>query len=131
MWYGKIVSGELIQKQPNPEAGFIEIPKDAICGQLTTDGGKTFKNPPPPAPRVPEMVEAWQAKRALIDSGHYAMVEQAIDALPDDQDGLRARVDWACAKTFRRDWPALVVLAGAIHLDSDDLDNLFIHAATL
>jgi len=51
--------------------------------------------------------------------------------LPDDPESLRARVDWTCAKTFRRDWPALNKLAGALGLDADDLDNLFIHAATL
>ena len=80
---------------------------------------------------VPVAVEAWQAKRALVDSGHYALVESAIAALGDDAESLSIKVDWACAKTFRRDWPALVALAAQLEMDSDDLDALFVHAATL
>ncbi len=43
--YGKIVDGILTQKQPNPQSGFVGIPGDAICGQVTTDGGLTFTDP--------------------------------------------------------------------------------------
>lgn len=133
MAYGKIVAGVLKQKQPYFEPGFVVISDDAVCEQVTTDGGKTFKDPPPNVlpVTVPEVVEAWQAKRALIDSGHYAAVADAIASLPDDPDSLRARVDWTDAKTFRRDWPALNTLAGVVGLDAGDLDALFIHAATL
>jgi len=95
------------------------------------DNGKTFTAPQVQAAPVPEVVEAWQAKRALIDAGHYAAVAQAIADLPDDPESLRIRVDWTDAKTFRRDWPALVALAATVDLDAGDLDALFIHAATL
>lgn len=131
MAYGLIKDGVLLGKQPNDQEGFVEIPDDAVCGQITTDGGKTFANPPLPPPVVPDSVEAWQAKKALISSGHYTLVEGAIAALGDDPESLAVKVDWACAKTFRRDWPALVSLAKVIGLDDDDLDALFLHAETL
>lgn len=93
--------------------------------------GHAFHAPPVPSPPVPEIVEAWQAKRALVAFGHYALVEGAINALGDDPDSLAIKVDWASAKTFRRDWQALVALAAQLDLDSNDLDALFVHAATL
>lgn len=95
------------------------------------DDGKTFKEPPPAVSRVPESVEAWQAKRALLAAGRYKDVEGAITSLGDDQESLAVKVDWASAKTFRRDWPALVALASQLGMDSDGLDALFVHAATL
>lgn len=49
-WYGKIVDGVLVQKQGKNEAGFIEIPDDAVCGMLYN--GSVFTNPPP-TPQTP------------------------------------------------------------------------------
>lgn len=46
MAYGKITNGILVQKQPDKESGFVVIPDDAVCGQVTADGGLTFTNPP-------------------------------------------------------------------------------------
>jgi len=46
MAYGKITNGILVQKQPDKEAGFVAVPDDAVCGQVTADGGLTFTNPP-------------------------------------------------------------------------------------
>lgn len=58
MAYGKIVGGVLIQKDPSPSHGFVGIPEDAICGQVTSDGGKTFSNPPPPPLTVKDCHDA-------------------------------------------------------------------------
>jgi len=44
--YGLIVNGELKQKQETKAKGFVIVPDDAICGQVTNDGGKTFTSPP-------------------------------------------------------------------------------------
>lgn len=95
------------------------------------DDGKTFKAPPPAPVRIPESVEAWQAKRALLAAGRYKDVDDAIASLGNDQDSLAVKVDWASAKTFNRDWPALVALASQLGMDSDELDALFVHAAKL
>ena len=44
--YGLIKNGILEQKQEDRESGFVAIHDDAICGQITSDGGKTFTDPP-------------------------------------------------------------------------------------
>lgn len=129
-WYAKIVAGVVVQKQPYPGPGFVEVPEWVAC-EMVADGKGGYSAPPPAPPAIPAAVEAWQAKRALVDSGHYAKVEGVIAALGDDPESLAIKVDWACAKTFRRDWPALAALAQAVDLDSEDLDALFIHASTL
>ena len=95
------------------------------------DNGEDYSPPPEKPLAIPEAVEAWQAKKALIASGHYTLVESAINALGDDPESLSVKVDWASAKTFRRDWPALVALSTQLKMDSGDLDALFVHAATL
>lgn len=45
MFYGKIENNILIQKQTKKEKGFVEIPEDAVCGQILVDG--KFVNPDP------------------------------------------------------------------------------------
>lgn len=119
-----------ITVRPAETAGqYRKAPEDVEIGWL--DDGNDYSPPPAKPITIPEAVEAWQAKRALVDSGHYALVEGAINALGDDPESLSVKVDWASAKTFRRDWPALVALAAQLDLDADDLDALFMHAATL
>jgi len=48
--YGLITNGILEQKQEAKDKGFVLIPDDAVCGQITTDGGKTFTSPAPTPP---------------------------------------------------------------------------------
>lgn len=93
--------------------------------------GKTFSKPPAPAPIVPTAVSARQAKRALLEAGLLDDVQLAIDNIPDDLDRRRVQIDWDESTEFRRDWPALTVLAAAMKLDEGTLDALFIEAANL
>ena len=47
MKYAKIESNKVVQVQPYPEDGFVEIPDSIVCGMIKeTDG--TFVNPPIP-----------------------------------------------------------------------------------
>ena len=48
--YGKFNNNILVQKQPNKEAGFIEIPDDLVCGAIKD--GKGFKYPKPEANKL-------------------------------------------------------------------------------
>ena len=52
--YGLIVNNVLKQKQEDGANGFVIIPDDAVCGQVTSDGGKTFVNPVPTNAQVIE-----------------------------------------------------------------------------
>lgn len=93
--------------------------------------GKTFKAPPPPAPVVPAVVSARQAKRALLEAGLLDDVQLAIDNIQDQKEQRRVQIDWDESTEFRRDWPTLAVLAAVMKLDEGTLDALFIEAATL
>lgn len=65
MAYGKIVAGVLKQKQPYAEPGFVQIPDDAVCEQVTVDGGLTFANPVPPL--IERRASAWERIKAERD----------------------------------------------------------------
>lgn len=62
MAYVKIENGVVVQKQPYPEAGFIEAPDDVVCGMLFD--GQSFTAPPPVPPSVDD-VKA-EANRRII-----------------------------------------------------------------
>lgn len=46
--YVLIKGGKVVQKDCNPREGFIAAPDSVVCEMLTDDGGKTFRDPPPP-----------------------------------------------------------------------------------
>lgn len=95
-------------------------------------GGATVmrlaKPAPMPAP-VPTVTRR-QALRALHDAGLLGAIETAIGNLPPEQQAL-ARIDWDNAQEFRRDFPLLAQLAGAIGLTSAQIDSLFAAAAAI
>ena len=45
--------GIVVQKQPYPQEGFVEVTNDVVCGMVLQDG--IFVNPPPSEPSAPEM----------------------------------------------------------------------------
>ena len=47
MAWVKIENNIVIQKQPNQEEGFVEVPDSVICGQIKQSDG-SFVNPTPP-----------------------------------------------------------------------------------
>ncbi|WP_343625359.1 hypothetical protein [Roseateles puraquae] len=71
-----------------------------------------------------------QALRALHDAGLLAEVENKLSLMPEPQQTL-ARIDWDNAQDFRRDFPLLLALAGAIGLTSAQVDDLFAAAAAI
>lgn len=98
----------------------------------TTVGGATIVqlNRPAPEPSQVLTVNRRQALRALHDAGLLDDVEAAISGLPEPQK-TQARIDWDNAQDFRRDFPLLQQLAGAIGLTPAQVDNLFAAAAAI
>ena len=47
MKYAKIESNKVIQVQPSPEEGFVEVSDNVVCGMIKGSDG-TFVNPPIP-----------------------------------------------------------------------------------
>ena len=114
-----------------PEHAALFRPCDEAVQVGWLDEGKTFKAPPGPAPVVPVVVSARQAKSALLEAGLLDDVELAIASIPDPLEQRRLQIDWDESTEFRRDWPALALLAAVMKLDEGTLDALFIEAATL
>lgn len=108
------------------------LPKSVVGVGVVEPWVGDIPGPPPPAPPVvPQAINPWQAKSALLAAGLLAEVEERIANLPEDLAGNQVRLDWSTAQTFRRDWPALNALAADIGLDSKKLDALFVYAAAL
>ena len=80
---------------------------------------------------VPQVLSRKQARQALILVGLFKNVKQAIDSIPDETQRLLVQVEWDDSDTYQRDNPTLMMLASALGLSSEALDQLFIKGATL
>lgn len=92
--------------------------------------GQTFTTPAPVVV-VPQSVTRRQAKQALRLSGKLGLVQFAIDAIADPLQRGLMQDEWDESLTFERNRQSLVAMATAIGLDSAQIDELFITAATL
>lgn len=79
---------------------------------------------------VPQEVTMRQARLALLDAGLLANVQTAINSLPEPAK-TKAQIEWDYSNALQRSNPFVATLGGALGLDSEALDNLFIQAATL
>lgn len=75
---------------------------------------------------VPSIVSMRQARLALLDAGILDDVQGAVDF------GDRAtQISWEFATEVRRNDPLVETLAKQLPLSSEEVDNLFVKAATL
>lgn len=84
----------------------------------------------PPLPTIPQSITPRQGKLALLDAGMYSAVTAAIEAMGGGA-GIRAKITWESATEFRRNDPVLCSLAASLGLTDAQIDQLFIHGATL
>lgn len=82
-------------------------------------------------PVVPEEVTNGQAKEALLNAGLYFKVDTAIAAIEDEGTKTRVKIAWEYRPTVRRDSPFVEFMREALGLSHEQVDNLFIDAATL
>lgn len=83
-----------------------------------------------PVPVIPQIVTMRQARRALLAANLYAQVNGAIAAMTGDE-GDAARIDWEFATTVERTNPLFVILASALSLTEEQIDELFVAAAAI
>lgn len=86
---------------------------------------------PAPVIPVPEKVTRRQGKQALLLAGLLDSVQPAIDAIPDATQRKLMNIEWNDSQDFERHRPSLIALATGLGLNSQQLDALFIQAATL
>lgn len=79
---------------------------------------------------VPQEVTMRQARLALLDAGLLANVQAAINSLPEPAK-TKAQIEWDYSNALQRGNSFVSTLGGALGLDSEALDNLFIAASKL
>lgn len=79
---------------------------------------------------VPAVVSMRQARLALLGAGKLADVNAAIDALPEP-DRSAALIEWEYSTEVRRDYGFVVALGQQLGLTDEQLDAMFVTAATL
>lgn len=85
---------------------------------------------PPTLPVVPQSVTMRQARLAMLQAGILDKVEELIAAMPGDE-GRAARIDWEYALEVRRDWPLIAALGSQLGLSEQQIDDLFMAAASI
>lgn len=77
-------------------------------------------------PKIPQVVTMRQARLAIEAAGLTAQLDTAIADLDK-----AAQITWEYAQEVHRNNPYVVGLGTALGLTSEQIDNLFIQAATL
>lgn len=133
----------------NIVAEFVTVPDHVQNGWLWD--GSAFTAPPDPVlptqeeldaiaaaeaervriSKVPRTVTRRQARQALLLRGKLALVQPAIDAIPDATQRGLMQIEWDDSLSFDRDRPSLISIGAAIGYDSLGLDDVFTFAATL
>lgn len=81
---------------------------------------------------MPQTISARQIRLWLVSNGYtLAQVEQAIDAISDQQQREMVRVEWEYAPYVERSHPMLIPLAAALGLSEAAVDQAFREAAGL
>jgi len=124
--YTSIVELEDRYECDNSHLPFTVIGKGEISDVQDGD----FPVPPPPPPPVPQSVTMRQARLAMLGAGILSGVEAAIAAMLGDE-GKAAQIEWEYATEVRRDWPLVQNLIPALGMTSEQVDALFVQAATL
>lgn len=96
-------------------------------GDLYSNG--VFSKAPPESPTVPAFVTMRQARIQLSLSGLLSTVNAAIAAMPGTEGDL-ARIEWEFSSTVERDRPFVNAMIPVLGITSEQLDDLFIQAAT-
>lgn len=102
----------------------VEISDEYGIGDLFADGA--FAKPVESVP-VPSSVTRRQMKLALLQQDLLAAVEDAVAASED----MALKINWQDALDFQRDNPFVIQMAALLGKNDDDLDQIFVLAASL
>lgn len=100
---------------------------------VTTNGGTVIKelDRPSTTSSAPQAVSMRQARLALLQAGMLATVDQVIAGITPTEAQQRIKVEWDYATEVARNWPTLLALQPALGLTDEQVDDLFVLAATL
>lgn len=123
--YAKITDGVIVQVQPYPEPGFVQIPDSAVAGMIEQPDG-SFAAPAPGPDPVPQSVTARQGRLQLLADGLLTTVEELATG-PDANPALK--IEWEYSTIWERDSAWIGQLGTALGLIAADLDRMFTEAA--
>lgn len=113
------------------------LPAITLGGMVRSDGTLSFsqtrmdQHTAAIRPPIPQSVTRRQARQALLLAGLLDNVQPALDAITDATQRRLMQIEWDDSQEFHRQRPALLGLAAALGLNSAQIDQLFITAATL
>lgn len=115
-----------------PSIVMIELPEDSPVQAGWRYISGEFLEPVIPEPEsvVPEKVTMRQARLALHGAGILPQVQPAIDALPEPPRTL-AQIEWDYSSEVFRNREFVNMLGSQLGLTDEQIDQLFIQAATL
>lgn len=102
------------------------IPADLV--PMTEAEVMAHTAPAAPDVAVPAAVSSFQARAALLRAGLLDDVEAIMADAATPREAVLA---WEYATEFRRGSPTVAAIAGALDLTDEQLDDLFIEAATI
>jgi len=80
---------------------------------------------------VPKIITMRQARLQLLSLGLLDDVEAVIENIADTNTKRTVQIEWEYAKDVERNSPTILLLANAVGMDDEALDNLFIEAVKL
>lgn len=80
---------------------------------------------------VPEKVTIRQAKLALLQTGLYDQVIQAIDLIEDPMQKQAFKIEWEYAQEIERHSPTLLAVTDGLGMNEEQINELFILANSL
>lgn len=113
--------------------GTVEIPVKPSADHRYLLGEWVYV--PPTSKEIREKMPpltARQFRLGLVDSGYAPFqVTQAIAAMPAGPDKERAQIEWEYATTFNRMHPLIATVAAALGLSDEQVDAMWLAAASL
>ncbi|TGN09979.1 hypothetical protein [Leptospira bandrabouensis] len=76
--------------------------------------------------KVPKSVTRRQSRRALHQAGLLEAIENYMVTAP-----MEIKIDWSESQEIQRNWSSLPIVANALNLTENQIDDLFILAETL
>lgn len=105
------------------------LPVFRETGSPTFEGiqnGKWVVRTPAPAPSVPQIVSARQARLALLQSGLLPTVANSVSSMSQE-----VQITWEYATEWDRNDNLVISIGSSLGLSNTDMDNLFIVASGL
>lgn len=103
---------------------------DTVIATILRKGGVEVPEPVKEAPCAPEAVALWQFRAALRLSGLQDRVTKVIEGLPEQVKAVvESQMEYATV--IERNHPSTKALAEAAGVSQEQLDGLFVTAASL